>query len=144
MAFEDRRFREDGRRRRWQEGGVDGANLGWWVPTLTLVVPPLLLIVLSLLSRLEAWMIQPDERAAKVARLLEQAKGPEELEVEVSRLFADVADTRRRKPSRARTRVDARIRRTDADRRGDTKPAERLRHHGRLPGVTVRDGGNRP
>lgn len=78
---------------------MEGANLGWWVPTLTLVVPPLLLVVLSLLSRLEAWVIQPDERAAKVARLLEHASGPEELEVEVSRLFADVADTRHRKPS---------------------------------------------
>lgn len=101
---------------------MEGANLGWWVPTLTLVVPPLLLVVLSLLSRLEAWVIQPDERAAKVARLLEHASGPEELEVEVSRLFADVADTRRRKPSGPRALRNAPGRRPVAARRQESQP----------------------
>lgn len=118
---------------------MEGANLGWWVPTLTLVVPPALLVVLALLSRLEAWMIQPDERAAKVARLLEQATAPEELEIEISRLFADVADTRRRKASRRRVR-----RRTRAVGRGGRvrKDAQAKQAPGRRPRlrqVTRRD-----
>ncbi|MPZ88778.1 MAG: hypothetical protein GEU81_12035 [Nitriliruptorales bacterium] len=100
---------------------MEGANLGWWVPTLTLAVPPVLLVVLALLSRLEAWTIQPDERAAKVARLLEQATAPEELEIEVSRLFADVADTRRRKPLRLRVRRAESAGRPGRDRRRDAQ-----------------------
>lgn len=77
---------------------MDVGNTGWWVPGLVLGVPPLLLVVLQLLARLERWMAGPEERAAAVARLLEQ-EGPDEIETEVIRLLAQVTQSR---PARAR------------------------------------------
>lgn len=75
---------------------MDGGNLGWWVPALVLGVPPFLLLLLHLLAHMEAWMLQPDERAAAVRNLLEQAEGPDEVETAVIRLLAGVeAGTRR-------------------------------------------------
>ena len=65
-----------------------GANMGWWVPVLVLAAPPLLLVLLHLLSRLEDWMVQADERGAAVAALLEQVERPEEVEVAVTRLLS--------------------------------------------------------
>lgn len=80
---------------------MDVGNTGWWVPGLVLGVPPLLLVVLHLLARLERWMAGPDERAAAVTRLLEQEEGPDEIETEVIRLLAQVTQSRRARARRA-------------------------------------------
>lgn len=80
---------------------MDVGNTGWWVPGLVLGVPPLLLVVLHLLARLERWMAGPEERAAAVARLLEQEQGPDEIETEVIRLLAQVTQSRRARARRA-------------------------------------------
>lgn len=73
---------------------MDGSNVGWWVPVLTLAVPLFLLLSLHLLARLEEWMFSPDDRAAKVAQLLERAGTPDEIEREVTRMLAQVTDRR--------------------------------------------------
>ena len=74
-----------------QSSGVDVA---WaW---LVLGFPVLLMALLLLLGRLERWMIQPDERAAEVSRLLDQADHAEEVEEAVRRLLADLPGRRAR------------------------------------------------
>jgi hypothetical protein len=82
---------------------VDGSNVGWWVPVCIACVPLLLLLALHLLARLESWMFSSDERADRVARLLEEMDGPEEIEQEVTRLLAGVADAPAAAAARART-----------------------------------------
>jgi hypothetical protein len=54
--------------------------------------PLMLMGALAVLAWLESWMLQPDERAAAVLRLLEQSDRAEDVEVEVARLLAVVAD----------------------------------------------------
>lgn len=71
---------------------MDGTNVGWWIPVLTVAVPLLLLLALHLLARLESWMFSPDDRADRVVRLLEESHTPDEVEEEVQRLLAEVAD----------------------------------------------------
>jgi len=70
------------------------ANLGVGVGALALVAgfPLLLLGVIWLLARLEAWMLRPYERAALIADLLEHAVEAEEVELGVARLVAEVTD----------------------------------------------------
>ncbi|HWB70967.1 MAG TPA: hypothetical protein VG452_02020 [Egibacteraceae bacterium] len=69
-------------------------DLGIGLGAVALVVgfPLLLMCLLWLLGRLEAWMLEPDERAAAVTRLLEQVDEAEEVERAVTRLMARVAD----------------------------------------------------
>jgi len=69
---------------------VQGSNVGWWVPVLVIAVPFVLLLALHLLARLESWMFEPDERANKVARMLEEMDEPAAIEQEVTRLLAEV------------------------------------------------------
>lgn len=71
---------------------MDVPNVGWWVPVLIIAVPLLLLLSLHLLARLESWMFSPDERADRVARLLEESDTPDEVEQEVARMLAEVTD----------------------------------------------------
>jgi hypothetical protein len=95
---------------------VDGSNIGWWVPTLPVAVPLLLLLMLYLLARLESWMFSPDERAEKVARLLDEVETPDDVEAEVTRLLSEVPSLAppqpdgsrvdERHPSPRRRRVD--------------------------------------
>lgn len=60
---------------------------------LVLVVgfPVLLLIMIGALGWLEAWMLQPDERAAAVQRLLDQEDEVDRLELAVAQMLAPVA-----------------------------------------------------
>jgi hypothetical protein len=68
---------------------------GWaWVP-LVVGFPAGLFVTLWLLARLEAWMLQPDERAAAVQRMLDQVDQVDELERAVADLMAQVAEDRR-------------------------------------------------
>jgi hypothetical protein len=70
---------EEGSRRRFLDVDVEvGVGLG----AIALVVgwPALLLMVMWLLGRLEAWVLQPDERAAAVEQLLAEAKHADEVE----------------------------------------------------------------
>jgi hypothetical protein len=71
---------------------VASSNVGWWIPALVVAVPLLLLLALHLLARLESWMFAPDDRADRVARLLDEVETPDEIETEVTRLLAEVAD----------------------------------------------------
>lgn len=103
---------------------MDGSNVGWWVPVLAVAVPLLLLLGMHLLARLEAWMFSSDERAAKVAKLLEQVDTPDQVEQEVTRLLAEVTDRRGGSEPDGRTRR-APQRRRHTDRRAAT---------GRAPG----------
>lgn len=73
---------------------MNGPNVGWWIPVLTVAVPLLLLLALHLLARLESWMFSSDDRGDRVARLLEEGGTPDEVEQEVQRLLAEVADPR--------------------------------------------------
>lgn len=95
------------------------AGLAWLVGAAVVGVPALLLGVLLLLERLEAWMLRPDERAAAVAALLARVEHPEEVENEVARLLATVDGVTRR-PARGRTR--RRI--SGATRAGVPRPAD--------------------
>lgn len=54
--------------------------------------PLLLLLLMLVLSRIEDWMLMPDERAAAVSQLLEQVDKPEELEKAVALMMSEVAD----------------------------------------------------
>ncbi len=54
--------------------------------------PLLLLLLILVLSRIEDWMLMPDERAAAVSELLEQVEKPEELEKAVALMMSEVAD----------------------------------------------------
>lgn len=67
-----------------------GVGLG----ALALVIGWPLVIIggLALLGWLEAWMIQPDERAAAVQRLLTELDSAAKVEEEVARLLAAVTD----------------------------------------------------
>jgi hypothetical protein len=69
-------------------------QLGIGVGAVALIVafPVLLLGVVWLLGWLEAWMLQRDERAAVVQQLLEKSEGADEVEAEVTKLVAQVAD----------------------------------------------------
>lgn len=60
--------------------------------------PLALFATMWLLGRLEAWMVQPDERAEAVRRLLAQEEQVDELEQAVVDLMAQVAADRRREP----------------------------------------------
>jgi uncharacterized membrane protein YhiD involved in acid resistance len=82
---------EEGSRRRFLDVDVEvGVGLG----AIALVVgwPALLLMVMWLLGRLEAWVLQPDERAAAVEQLLAEAKHADEVERAVTQLLSEVAD----------------------------------------------------
>lgn len=70
------------------------ADLGIGLGALGLLIgfPLLLLGVMWVLGALEAWMLQPDERAAAINRVLEHADEAEEVEHAVTRLVAQVAD----------------------------------------------------
>jgi Na+-transporting methylmalonyl-CoA/oxaloacetate decarboxylase gamma subunit len=83
-------------------------DLGVGLGALALVVGfPLLLLLFTLfLGRLEAWMLMPDERAAEVAKLLEQLDETEELERAVAVMMADVTPR-----TEERRGVDAAVRR---------------------------------
>lgn len=70
------------------------ADLGIGLGALGLLTgfPSLLLGVMWVLGWLEAWMLEPDERAATIEQLLEGADEAEEVEQAVTALFAQVAD----------------------------------------------------
>lgn len=72
------------------------ADLGTSLGALALIIgfPALLLAGIWVLGMLEAWMLQPDERAAKIKRLLEAENEAEDVEAAVTRLVAEVADSR--------------------------------------------------
>lgn len=71
---------------------------------LALVVgfPVLLLVMVGALGWLEAWMLQPDERAAAVQRLLDQEDEVDRLEFAVAQMLAPLA-TVPRAPTATRT-----------------------------------------
>ncbi len=68
--------------------------------------PLLLLLLMLALSRIEDWMLMPDERAAAVSQLLDQVDKPEELEKAVALMMSEVADrpTTKAPSAAARTR----------------------------------------
>lgn len=70
------------------------ADLGIGLGALALLIgfPLLLLGVMWVLGALEAWTLEPDERAAAIERLLEQADEADEVEHAVTKLVAQVAD----------------------------------------------------
>lgn len=72
-------------------------ELGVGLSAVALVIgfPTLILVVMWALAGLEAWMLQPDERAIEVHRLLAEADHPEEVEEAVAELLADVAGSDR-------------------------------------------------
>lgn len=108
-----------------EEGGVQAENLGWWVPVLVLGVPPLLLVLLAALGRLESWTLGPDERAAQVVRLLEQEDAPDEVEVAVSTMLAQVAAMPRQE--RRRVAAAAAALRARRRRRGEIRGSRATR-----------------
>lgn len=57
--------------------------------------PVLLLVLVAALGWIEAWMLQPDERAAAVQRLLDQEDEVDRLEQAVAVMLAPVATVRR-------------------------------------------------
>lgn len=63
--------------------------------------PLAMFTVLWVLGRLEAWMVQPDERAAAVQQLLAEEEQVDALERAVAELMAQVADDHRRESRRA-------------------------------------------
>lgn len=67
------------------------ATIGLGALALVVGFPLVLLGGLGFLGWLEAWMVQPDERAAAVRSLLEE-KEDSELEAAVAALLAQVAD----------------------------------------------------
>lgn len=71
-----------------------------WALALIAGFPVLLLVGIWVLGMLEAWMLQPDERAAKIKRLLEAENEAEDVEAAVTRLVAEVADYRQPHDSR--------------------------------------------
>jgi hypothetical protein len=74
----------------WQTMKAFGIGLG--AVLIIVGFPLLLLAALSVLGWLEAWMVQPDERAATVERMLQADAEAEEIEAAVARLMAEVAD----------------------------------------------------
>lgn len=70
------------------------AELGTGVGALALLVgfPLLLLGAIGVLGWLEAWMLQPYERAVAITELLEGEEEVDEVEAAVVRLTAQVAD----------------------------------------------------
>ncbi len=75
--------------------------------------PLVLLAFVVLLGRLEAWMLEPDERAAAVTRVLDEVEHADEVERAVSRMLSDVAKRpakRRRAPRLLAMRMPARRR----------------------------------
>lgn len=73
---------------------------------LVIGFPLALFTMLWVLGRLEAWMLQPDERAAAVQRMLAEEEQVEALERAVAELMAQVADDHRREPRRSSPRAD--------------------------------------
>lgn len=65
--------------------------------------PVLLLVLVAALGWIEAWMLQPDERAAAVQRLLDQEDEVERLEHAVAEMLAPVATVPR--PAGAVSRI---------------------------------------
>lgn len=117
-----------------------GAYMGWWVPVLVLSVPPLLLVLLHLLARLEDWMLKADERAAAVAALLEQVDEPDDVEVAVRRLLSGVADKPQRRVDRAApqdVRVRRRRLRAALVRAAVVRPLRRPEQHRRAAAVAA-------
>lgn len=70
-------------------------ELGVVIP-LVVGFPLALFTMLWVLGRLEAWMVQPDERAAAVQALLAKEEQVEALERAVADLMAQVTDEHRR------------------------------------------------
>lgn len=86
-------------------------NLGWWVPALVVGVPPVLLVLLTQLERVERWTLRADERAAELVRLLEQDDTPDEVEAAVSTMLAEVARMPRHERERVATAAAGALRR---------------------------------
>jgi cytochrome c-type biogenesis protein CcmH/NrfG len=59
---------------------------------LAVCVPVVLMAMIWVLGALEAWMLQPDERAARLHLMLQQIDEPDEIEQQAARLLAEVAD----------------------------------------------------
>lgn len=68
---------------------------------LVLGVPALLMAALLALARLEASLVAPDERAARLSSLIESARAPEEVEHAATELFAEVVPVHGRRDARA-------------------------------------------
>lgn len=68
-------------------------GIGLGAVALVVGMPLLMLGVIWLLGALEAWMLEPDERAAAVQDLLEAEEEPADIEAAVAKLLAPVADT---------------------------------------------------
>lgn len=70
------------------------ADLGTGLGALGLLMgfPMLLLGVMWVLGWLEAWMLVPDERAAKIEELLQREHAVEEVELAVARMVAEATD----------------------------------------------------
>lgn len=86
-------------------------NLGWWVPTLVLGVPPVLLVLLTQLERMERWTLRADERAVEVVRLLEQNESPDDVELAVTTLLSEVATMPRHQRERVASAAATAVRR---------------------------------
>lgn len=69
---------------------------GWGVVALVVGFPVALFAMLWIFAAVEAWVVQPDERAAVVRGMLAQMEEVDELERAVADLVAQVADDRRR------------------------------------------------
>ncbi len=84
------------------------SDSGWLVLVLPLLFPALLLVLLMLLGSLEARVTGPDQRAAEIVALLEDAETVEQVEQEVRQMVARHAPgralRRRREPGGARMR----------------------------------------
>ena len=78
------------------------------IAALVVGFPLGLFAMVWVLGWLEAWMVQPDERAAAVQALLAQEGQVDDLERAVADLMAQVADDRRRERA-APARIPARI-----------------------------------
>lgn len=80
------------------------ADLGTSLSALGLLIgfPLLLLGVLGILGRLEAWMLRPYERAVEIERLLAQEEGAEAVEQAAIRVLAEVDDLQGARTSRRR------------------------------------------
>lgn len=80
---------------------------GWLVVVLPLLFPGLLLVLLLLLGALETRIIGPEQRAAEIVALLEQAETVEQVEHEVQQMIARHASRRtlRRSPVAGSTRM---------------------------------------
>lgn len=71
---------------------MEEITVGLGALALLVGFPLLLLGMLALLGALEHWMLEPDERATQVERLLEEQREAGDVEVAVTRMLAQLAD----------------------------------------------------